>query len=49
MFFHTDTADAPLDGDSRTAKSARLNAMRYVLHKMPYTKRLAAVWQPGMR
>ncbi len=38
MFFHTDTADAPwtvIKSDCK--KRARLNAMRYVLHKLPYT------------
>ena len=37
MFFHTDTADTPwtvIKSDCK--KRARLNAMRYVLHKMPY-------------
>ena len=37
MFFHTDTADAPwtvIKSDCK--KRARLNAMRYVLHKLPY-------------
>ncbi len=36
MFFHTDTADAPwtvIKSDCK--KRARLNAMRYVLHKLP--------------
>ncbi|HND13208.1 MAG TPA: polyphosphate kinase 2 [Pseudomonadota bacterium] len=40
MFFHTDTADAPwtvIKSDCK--KRARLNAMRYVLHKMPYTNK----------
>jgi polyphosphate kinase len=40
MFFETDTADAPwtvIKSDCK--KRARLNAMRYVLHKLPYTKR----------
>jgi len=38
MFFHTDTADAPwtvIKSDCK--KRARLNAMRYVLHKLPYS------------
>lgn len=38
MFFYTDTADAPwtvIKSDCK--KRARLNAMRYVLHKLPYT------------
>lgn len=40
MFFHTDTADAPwtvIKSDCK--KRARLNAMRYILHKMPYTNK----------
>ena len=40
MFFHTDTADAPwtvIKSDCK--KRARLNAMRYVLHKLPYNNR----------
>ncbi len=37
MFFHTDTADAPwIVIKSDCKKRARLNAMRYLLHKMPY-------------
>jgi polyphosphate kinase 2 len=37
MFFHTDTADSPwtvIKSDCK--KRARLNAMRYLLHKLPY-------------
>ena len=37
MFFHTDTADSPwtvIKSDDK--KRARLNAMRYVLHGLPY-------------
>jgi polyphosphate kinase len=37
MFFYTDTADAPwtvIKSDCK--KRARVNAMRYVLHKLPY-------------
>ena len=37
MFFHTDTADTPwtvIKSDCK--KRARLNALRYVLHRMPY-------------
>ncbi len=45
MFFSTDTADSPwtvIKSDCK--KRARLNAMRYVLHKLPYTnKDLAAI------
>lgn len=40
MFLHTDTSDAPwtvIKSDCK--KRARLNAMRYVLHRVPYTKR----------
>jgi len=38
MFLHTDTADAPwtvIKSDCK--KRARINTLRYVLHKMPYT------------
>ena len=38
MFFHTDTADAPwtvIKSDCK--KRARLNAMKYILHKLNYT------------
>ena len=40
MFFETDTADAPwtvIKSDCK--KRARINAMRYVLHKLPYTNK----------
>lgn len=38
MFFHTDTADSPWTVvKSNDKKRARLNAMRYVLHSLPYT------------
>ncbi len=40
MFFATDTADAPwtvIKSDCK--KRARLNAMRYVLHKLPYANK----------
>ena len=43
MFFHTDTADAPwtvIKSDCK--KRARLNAMRYVLHRMPIPHRDSA-------
>ena len=45
MFFHTDTADSPWTVvKSDCKKRARLNAMRYVLHKLPYTnKDLSAI------
>ncbi|MBL8814391.1 MAG: polyphosphate kinase 2 [Planctomyces sp.] len=37
MFFYTDTADAPWTVvKSDCKKRARLNAMRYVLHRIPY-------------
>ena len=37
MFFHTDTADSPWTVvKSNDKKRARLNAMRYVLHSLPY-------------
>ncbi|MBW6476032.1 MAG: polyphosphate kinase 2 [Chromatiales bacterium] len=37
MFFYTDTADAPWTVvKSDCKKRARLNALRYVLHKLPY-------------
>ncbi|MFO1015924.1 MAG: polyphosphate kinase 2 [Caulobacteraceae bacterium] len=37
MFFHTDTADSPwITIKSDDKKRARLNAMRYILHAMPY-------------
>jgi polyphosphate kinase 2 (PPK2 family) len=45
MFFHTDTADSPwtvIKSDCK--KRARLYAMRYVLHKLPYAnKDIAAI------
>jgi polyphosphate kinase 2 (PPK2 family) len=40
MFLHTDTSDAPwtvIKSDCK--KRARLNAMRYVLQRLPYTRR----------
>jgi polyphosphate kinase 2 (PPK2 family) len=38
MFFHTDTAETPWTVvKSDCKKRARLNAMRYVLHKLNYT------------
>ena len=40
MFFYTDTADAPwtvIKSDCK--KRARLNAMRYILHRLPYTNK----------
>ena len=40
MFFHTDTADSPWTViKSNCKKRARLNAMRYVLHKLPYNNK----------
>lgn len=44
MFLHTDTSDAPwtvIKSDCK--KRARLNAMRYLLHRMPYTNKAADV------
>jgi polyphosphate kinase 2 len=40
MFLHTDTSDAPwtvIKSDCK--KRARLNAMRYLLHRLPYAKK----------
>jgi hypothetical protein len=40
MFLHTDTPDSPwtvIKSDCK--KRARLNAMRYVLHRLPYGKK----------
>jgi polyphosphate kinase 2 len=40
VFFHTDTPDAPwtvIKSDCK--KRARLNAMRYVLHQLPYSNK----------
>lgn len=40
MFFYTDTSDSPwIVVKSDCKKRARLNAMRYILHKMPYDKK----------
>lgn len=40
MFFHTDTSDAPwIVIKSNCKKRARLNAMRYILHKIPYQEK----------
>ena len=40
MFLHTDTSDAPWTiVKSVDKKRARLNAMRYVLHRVPYDRR----------
>jgi polyphosphate kinase 2 len=40
MFFYTDTADAPWTViKSNCKKRARLNAMRYVLHRLPYNNK----------
>ena len=48
MFFHTDTTDAPwIVIKSDCKKRARLNALRYLLHKLPYktkdTEQIGAV------
>ena len=40
MFFATDTADAPwIVIKSNCKKRARLNAMRYVLHRLAYDRK----------
>lgn len=40
MFLHCDTSDAPWNViKSDCKKRARLNAMRYVLHRLPYARR----------
>jgi polyphosphate kinase 2 len=40
MFFHTDTADSPWTViKSNCKKRARLNAIRYILHRLPYTNK----------
>lgn len=40
MFFYTDTSDAPwIVVKSDCKRRARLNAMRYILHKIPYHER----------
>jgi polyphosphate kinase len=40
MFLHCDTSDAPWTVvKSDCKKRARLNAMRYVLHRLPYTRK----------
>ena len=40
MFFNTDTADAPWTViKSNCKKRARLNAMRYILHRLPYANK----------
>lgn len=40
MFFYTDTSDAPwIVVKSNCKKRARLNAMRYILNKMPYNNK----------
>ncbi|MBK9135093.1 MAG: polyphosphate kinase 2 [Betaproteobacteria bacterium] len=44
MFLHTDTSDSPwtvIKSDCK--KRARLNAMRYLLHRLPYTNKDPAV------
>lgn len=44
MFFHTDTSDAPWTVvKSNCKKRARLNAMRYILHKIPYSNKDVAM------
>ena len=47
MFLHCDTSDAPwtvIKSDCK--KRARLNAMRYLLHRLPYAKRDLSVIGP---
>jgi polyphosphate kinase 2 (PPK2 family) len=47
MFYHTDTADAPwtvIKSDCK--KRARLNAMRHLLHLLPYTNKDTSVVVP---
>jgi hypothetical protein len=40
MFFFTDTSDAPwIVVKSNCKKRARLNTLRYVLHKIPYDQK----------
>ena len=40
MFFHTDTAESPwIVVKANCKKRARLNAMRYVLHRIPYQEK----------
>ena len=47
MFYHTDTADAPWTVvKSDCKKRARLNAMRHVLHLLPYTNKDTSVVVP---
>ena len=44
MFLHTDTSDSPwtvIKSDCK--KRARLNAMRYLLHSLPYANKDAGV------
>ncbi|MBQ0933869.1 polyphosphate kinase 2 [Ideonella paludis] len=48
MFLHTDTPDAPwMVIKSNCKKRARLNAMRFVLHRLPYTQRDLATIGPA--
>jgi polyphosphate kinase len=43
MFLHTDTSDSPWTVvKSDCKKRARLNAMRYLLHRLPYTNKDSA-------
>ncbi len=44
MFFHTDTTDAPwIVIKSDCKKRARLSALRYLLHKLPYASKNAEI------
>lgn len=47
MFYHTDTADAPWTVvKSDCKKRARLNAVRHILHMLPYTNKDSSVAVP---
>ncbi|ENO84173.1 polyphosphate kinase 2 [Thauera linaloolentis] len=47
MFFYTDTADSPWTVvKSDCKKRARLNALRYVLHKLPYANKDIGLIKP---
>ena len=47
MFLHCDTSDAPwMVIKSDCKKRARLNALRYVLQRMPYARKDAAAVGP---
>ena len=47
MFVHTDTSDCPWTVvKSDCKKRARLNSMRYLLHRLPYANKDVAVIGP---